>query len=173
MILKKTISIASVLALTALVAGCSASLNDEVGLVGVESIPALTDQTDAASIGDATHVLDRETWPHTTVQVAVRQTETHPTYFDTHRLERDTAFPTAASAMEVANDESTARKEAALNLVAFPYDLVRTPIQMIGGRLPRDVERSPQQHDWYETLPSAQAEYFDRWRVREQNSDTE
>ncbi len=83
----------SVACLAALAAGCAGPLNDQIGLIGAEPLPALSAEPgrDAPSAEPSLDGLDRSHWPTTMVTVPVGQVEHWPTYTRTIDLGNTTA----------------------------------------------------------------------------------
>ncbi len=133
------------------VAGCSGSLNEQIGLVGTHPLPALSgagDQTELNGRPSLSHGLDRRSWTTVTVQVPRDQVAHGPTYATNFRWQQDRdpwnpAYPTATDAIV---DRTDAGEDVADGL-AEPFVtaamLVWAPIDMIFFTQPWEDQRSP------------------------------
>ena len=139
----------SVACLAALAAGCAGPLNDQIGLTGAESLPALSADParDAPSVEPSLDGLDRSHWPTTVVTVPLGQVEHWPTYTRNIYLGDTTArqrgeFPSVDSALE-GDSGSQQRLESGLNLLVAYLQIAWWPVELMGGRWPGQLEHSP------------------------------
>lgn len=117
------------------IAGCGGPKNTEIGLVGVEPLPALADEphpTTTLQNTPSVSSLDRSSWSPVHVKVPVRQVEHEATYFS-HLRPGDpessrNVYPTAESALnteyEAGEDISAAMVGIVVNMAMLPLTLV-------------------------------------------------
>jgi hypothetical protein len=129
-------------------AGC---VNEQIDLVGVDPLPALSntsDQTDLNGTPSLLNGLDRRNWPTVTVQVPRDQVGHTPTYTVNFRWDKDRdpwnpAYPTGANAIVDETDPGADVADGVTEPFVTAAMLVWAPIDMIFFTQPWEQRRSP------------------------------
>jgi hypothetical protein len=151
-------------------AGCGRPFNEQIGLVGTEPLPALSDRSTGPPLSGTPSLtgLDRREWPMVTVQVPNRQVAHYPSYVCNLRLQDDPGgpwdgrYPTAVTALDHATNPGADTVDALVSPAWAAALLVWAPIDMVVlFNWPWNERRSPAEA--YAREPATDTAVIWRW----------
>ncbi len=162
-----------------LLGGCARTLNEEVGLSGIDdALPALSTGT-SSSINDEPSLsngLDRRHWSGLTVPVPLHQVQ-HNIAFGTSidwcpdAEVGSKTYPNALSALQVQSPSAQVVGCAALELVALPASwLAATIDSATDGSGLSAADHSPRTRESFDRIPNPESEYVWRWIIEPEST---
>jgi hypothetical protein len=141
-------------------AGCGKPFNEQIDLVGVKPLPALSEAGGATELRGGTslsHGFDRGDWPDLTVAVPTKQVAHYATYVAPFSWRGDTGpwtpdYPTPTGALVAPTNGAADTADAVAQPAWAAGLLLWAPIDMVLGDWPWVEHRSPQRD--YQLLPA-------------------